>query len=170
MRAGIALGSNLGDRPAWLNKGRKRLLSLHDGAGPFLSSKIYETAPVDCPESSPSFLNAAVELSTTLPPLDLLARLQRIEHELGRPPEHEFHGPRTLDLDILYYGGLELSHIMLTLPHPRISERLFVLKPLSDICPDRILPGQLSSIRELRDSCEIKTYSSQQIKYVSLFS
>jgi len=169
MRAGIALGSNLGDRLSHLNEGRRRLLSLHRGAGAFLCSRIYETAPVDCPESSPLFLNAAIELSTPLPPLDLLARLQEIESELGRPPEHEFHAPRTLDLDVLYYGDLRLSHEALILPHPRISERLFVLKPLADICPDRLLPGQDATVRSLCDACDAKTPGNDSIKFVSLF-
>ncbi|MFZ4774031.1 MAG: 2-amino-4-hydroxy-6-hydroxymethyldihydropteridine diphosphokinase [Terrimicrobiaceae bacterium] len=169
MRAGIALGSNLGDRLSLLNEGRRRLLSLHDGTGPFLSSKIYETAPVDCPENSPSFLNAAIELSTTLPPLDLLARLQQIEGELGRPQKHQFHGPRTLDLDVLYYGDLQLSHESLVLPHPRISERLFVLNPLADICPDRILPGQDATIRRLCETCGPQISANDSIKFVSLF-
>ena len=84
MRAGIALGSNLGDRPGHLQEGRRRLLALHDDSGPFLCSKIYESTPVECPDGSPQFLNAAIELSTDLPPLDLLATLQAIESESGR--------------------------------------------------------------------------------------
>ncbi|MFA7234628.1 MAG: 2-amino-4-hydroxy-6-hydroxymethyldihydropteridine diphosphokinase [Terrimicrobiaceae bacterium] len=169
MRAGIGLGSNLGDRLAHLQEGRRRLLALHDGSGPFLCSKIYETVPVDCPDGSPRFFNAAIELSTRIPPLDLLAALQHIEIELGRPPEHEFHGPRTLDLDLLYCGNLCLSHPSLTLPHPGIGERLFVLKPLADICPNQILPNENHSIRVLCDTIELQVRSSPSIRFISNF-
>jgi len=148
MRAGIALGSNLGDRPRFFQEARRQLFALHEGPGPFLSSKIYETDPVDCPDGSAAFLNAAIELSTSLSPLDLLARLQDIEGRLGRPKEHAFHGPRTMDLDLLYCDQIEIAAGPLTLPHPGIAERLFVLKPLADICPERILAGQT-----VRDAC-----------------
>jgi 2-amino-4-hydroxy-6-hydroxymethyldihydropteridine diphosphokinase len=154
MRAGIALGSNLGDRLAHLQSARGRLLLLHNGSGPFLCSKIYESSPVDCPDGSPPFLNAAIEISTSTPPLDLLSQLQLIEFEAGRPSQHEFHGPRTLDLDLLYYGDINLSHPSLTLPHPRLAERIFVLKPLADICPDRIISSERHSLRTLCGSLE----------------
>ncbi|MEI8313233.1 MAG: 2-amino-4-hydroxy-6-hydroxymethyldihydropteridine diphosphokinase [Verrucomicrobiota bacterium] len=169
MRAGIALGSNLGDRLAHLQAARLRLLALHDESGPFLCSKIYETAPVDCPDGSPHFLNAAIELSTQAPPLDLLNTLQRIEIELGRPPEHLFHGPRPIDLDLLYCGDLRISHTSLTLPHPAISDRLFVLKPLMDICPERIASGGACVVRELCEKLEISQDVSHSIKFISFF-
>lgn len=149
MRAGIALGSNLGDRLNFLREARQLLFALHDGPAPFLCSKVYETEPVDCPADSPRFLNAAVELTTSLAPLELLPRLQSIEQKLGRPSDHTFHGPRTLDLDLLYCDNLQLSLDGLTLPHPKIAERLFVLMPLGDICPDRILPGQTAEVHVL---------------------
>lgn len=141
MRVGIALGSNLHERLHLLQTARTHLYALHEDRGPFVCSRIYETEPVDCPPGSPCFLNAAIEIACTLPPLDLLASLQRIEQALGRPREHAFHAPRTIDLDILYYDNLHFILPELTLPHPRISERAFVLCPLADICPDRILPG-----------------------------
>jgi 2-amino-4-hydroxy-6-hydroxymethyldihydropteridine diphosphokinase len=146
MRVGIALGSNLHERLHLLQAARTHLYSLHEDRGPFLCSRIYETEPVDCPPGSPCFLNAAIEIACTLPPLDLLASLQRIEQTLGRPREHAFHSPRTIDLDILYYDNLHFTLPELTLPHPRISERPFVLCPLADICPDRMLPGWGKSI------------------------
>jgi 2-amino-4-hydroxy-6-hydroxymethyldihydropteridine diphosphokinase len=93
-------------------------------------------------------LNAVIEIACALPPLDLLDSLQRIEQTLGRPSDHAFHDPRTIDLDILYYDSLYFSLPELTLPHPRISERTFVLCPLADICPGRILPGWEKSIAE----------------------
>lgn len=152
MRAGIALGSNLGDRLNFLREARRFLFALHEEPGPFLCSKVYETEPVDCSDDSPRFLNAAVELTTSLAPLELLARLQCLEQKLGRPPAHGFHGPRTLDLDLLYCDNLQLSLDSLTLPHPDIAGRLFVLKPLNDICPCRILPGQTAEIQVLSEA------------------
>jgi 2-amino-4-hydroxy-6-hydroxymethyldihydropteridine diphosphokinase len=141
MRVGIALGSNLDERLKCLRSAHDYLRSLHEDRGPFLSSRIFETEPLDCPAGSPRFLNAVIEIACTMPPLDLLARLQRIEELLGRPRIHGFHAPRTIDLDILYYDNLHFSLPELTLPHPRLHERPFVLCPLADICPDRILPG-----------------------------
>jgi len=146
MRVGIALGSNLHERLHLLQAARTHLYALHEDRGPFLCSRIYETEPMDCPPGSPSFLNAAIEIACTLPPLDLLIRLQSIEQTLGRPREHAFHAPRTIDLDILYYDNLHFTLPELTLPHPRISERPFVLCPLADICPERMLPGWGKSI------------------------
>lgn len=169
MRAGIALGSNLGDRLFYLQEGKRNLLSLHDGTGAFLCSKIYETPPVDCPEGSPPFLNAVIELSTEIPASDLLARLQQIENDLGRPPVHGFHSPRTLDLDLLYLDDMQLSHASLILPHPQIASRLFVLKPLSDICPNRVLSNDNRNIRSLCDTLELETPPDKRIKFLSFF-
>jgi len=169
MRAGIALGSNLGDRLAHLQAAKRHLLALHNGAGPFLCSKIYETAPVDCPDGSPHFLNAAIELSTQTPPLDFLDALQNIEIALGRPPEHLFHGPRPIDLDLLHYGDLRMSHASLTLPHPAISDRLFVLRPLMDICPERIVGTRNQTVRELCEGCDVPQGFRSSIKFISFF-
>jgi len=149
MRVGIALGSNLDDRLANLRAARRHLFALHEDRGPFLCSRIYETEPVDCPPGSAPFLNAAIELASTLPPLDLLKKLQAIEHLLGRPLNHAHHAPRTIDLDILYYDNLAFTLPELTLPHPRITERAFVLHPLADIAPTRILPVQTQPIAAL---------------------
>lgn len=147
MRVGIALGSNLGDRIHNLRMACESLRALHEEPGPFLRSAVYETTPIDCPPGSPNFLNAAVELTSTLAPLDLLHRLQRLEQTLGRPADHAFHSPRTIDLDLLYCDSLTFSLQSLTLPHPRIMQRSFVIQPLADICPDRVLPGAKCSIR-----------------------
>lgn len=140
MRAGIALGSNLGDRIHFLEKAVSELQNLHE-QGEFLVSSFIETEPQDCPPGSPSFLNAVVELGTTLTPLNLLHQLQSIEINYGRSRDHGFHSPRTLDLDILYLDKATLQSPQLQLPHPRIRERYFVLKPLSEIRPELILPG-----------------------------
>jgi 2-amino-4-hydroxy-6-hydroxymethyldihydropteridine diphosphokinase len=148
MRVGIALGSNLDDRLANLRAARRHLFALHEDRGPFLCSRIYETDPVDCPHGSPAFLNAAIELACTIPPLDLLKKLQRLEQILGRPSNHAHHAPRTIDLDILYYDNLAFTLPELTHPHPRSTERAFVLQPLADIAPTRILPGHSQPIAD----------------------
>ena len=149
MRVGIALGSNLDDRLENLRAARRYIFGLHENRGPFLCSRIYETEPVDCPPGSAPFLNAAIELACTLPPLDLLKKLQHIEQILGRPLNHAHHAPRTIDLDILYYDNLAFTLPELTLPHTRITERAFVLQPLADIAPTRIHPSQTQTLAAL---------------------
>jgi len=165
MRAAIALGSNLGDRLALLKTAARRIRTLHDGNGPFLSSPVYETAPVDCPEGSPSFLNAVVELSSSLPPFDLLALTRTWEMELGRRHDTPKNSPRPIDLDLLFVGTHQISHKALTLPHPRILERLFVLQPLADICPSRILPGMLEPVHDI---CDMRRLQSSRA--ISIYS
>jgi 2-amino-4-hydroxy-6-hydroxymethyldihydropteridine diphosphokinase len=140
MKAGIALGSNIEPRLLHLQAARRRLFALHDSSDPIASSKVYETSPVDCPEGSGAFLNAVLEITTSLEPRELFYRLQSIEEELGRPSRHDHHAPRPIDLDILYCDDLAIEDPELTLPHPRIAERRFVLQPLADIRPDLALP------------------------------
>ncbi len=140
MRAGIALGSNLGDRNAILKEAIGHLRELHED-GEFLVSNFLETDPVDCPPGSPLFLNAVIELETSLPPLELLQRLQALELAAGRPRVHGLNQPRTLDLDLLYCDEMTLLLPELVLPHPRMTERVFVLAPLAEIRPDLKLPG-----------------------------
>jgi 2-amino-4-hydroxy-6-hydroxymethyldihydropteridine diphosphokinase len=146
-RSGIALGSNLGDRLANLRHGRDAVAAL--GSGPLLVSRVYETDPVQCEPDAPSFLNAVVEIGFDGDPLELLAALQRIETETGRPARRPRNAPRSLDLDILYCGDRTLSTDLLTLPHPRLHERRFVLAPLHDIRPDLILPNQTVPVATL---------------------
>jgi len=155
MRVTVSLGSNLANRLELLRAAKDRLRTIHEGDQPFLCSRVYETSPIDCPPGSPSFLNAAVELSSSLPPFDFLAVIQLWERELGRPADHAFHAPRTIDLDLLAYGSLQISHATLTLPHPRIAERAFVLAPLCDICPDRLIGQTHRSVRDLCGSLKI---------------
>ena len=140
MRVGIALGSNLGDRQSILTEVIDQLRALHQG-GDFLVSTLHETEPVDCPPVSPVFLNGVVELESSLEPIALLHRLQALEVAFGRPLHHGINQPRTLDLDLLYCDGMTLKSSELELPHPRITERLFVLAPLAEIRPDIQLPG-----------------------------
>ncbi len=141
LTTGLALGSNLGDRLAHLRQGRDLLLSLHEGPAPAALSPVYETEPVDCPPGSASFLNAVVEIRTSLDPLHLLRQLICLESELGRPPARGQNTPRPLDLDILYAGELVIDTPSLVLPHPRMTARRFVLQPLADVRPDFVLPG-----------------------------
>lgn len=144
-KVGIALGSNLGDRLATLREAVKRLAALQSSTH-FLASPIYETTPVDCPPGSGSFLNAVLEIETLLTPHALLAATQTIEQDLGRPSEHGYNTPRTVDLDILYYDDLVMQDDDLVLPHPRMGTRAFVLHPLSTIRPDLVTDVQLQEV------------------------
>jgi 2-amino-4-hydroxy-6-hydroxymethyldihydropteridine diphosphokinase len=143
MRVGIALGSNLGDRVGQLRAAVAAIRAFAEP--PILLSHVYETAPVDCPPGSPAFLNAAMEIGFSGGIHDLLRHLQAIEQAQDRPAIHGRNTPRTVDLDILYANDLALETPELTLPHPRLMERVFVLRPLCDFAPNRTLPGQLTS-------------------------
>lgn len=145
-RAGIALGSNTGDRLALLERACD-LLSETFGA--LRLSQVYETEPVGCPAGSPPFLNACIEVETTLTPQQILHRCQQIEQELGRQRSGTYGEPRTCDLDLIYVGKQVLATPELTLPHPRAHQRAFVLKPLTDIDPHLVLPGQSNTVSEL---------------------
>jgi 2-amino-4-hydroxy-6-hydroxymethyldihydropteridine diphosphokinase len=140
MRAGIALGSNLGDRNALLQDAIGHLRMIHE-SGDFLLSSLHETEPVDCAPGSPPFLNAVAEIGTSLQPLELLRRLQGQEIRSGRPKNHPRNASRTLDLDILYCDEMSLHHPELDLPHPRMLDRAFVIAPLAEIRPELKLPG-----------------------------
>lgn len=127
-RVCLALGSNLGDRLANL---RAAIASLDErGIAVTARSSAWETPPV--PAGQPPFLNAAVAAETALDPPSLLRELKAIEHALGRRPGPHW-GSRPIDLDILFYGDVRIETPELTIPHPRIAERAFVLAPLSDI-------------------------------------
>ena len=159
MRVGIALGSNLGDRAAQLRAAVAAIRAFAEP--PILLSQVYETAPVDCPPGSPAFLNAAMEIGFSGEIHDLLLRLQAIEQAQDRPAVHGRNSPRTVDLDILYADDLTLETPELTLPHPRLMERAFVLRPLCDFAPNRMLPGRTatfaSHLSKLSHSCVIQT-------------
>jgi 2-amino-4-hydroxy-6-hydroxymethyldihydropteridine diphosphokinase len=150
MRAGIALGSNVGDRLQNLRLARDRVIGLHCVGGPAKTSRIYETEPVGCePETAP-FLNAVMEVTFTIGQSDeLLPELRAIERAMGRLEHQSRNAPRVIDLDLLYLDGLQMSNDVQTLPHPRMFERRFVLAPLADFCPDLILPGQSETVAQL---------------------
>lgn len=149
MRAGVALGSNLGDRLANLRKAQEKVVGLSNVCAPILTSAIYETEPVECEQDAPRFLNAAIEFEYAGDPKDLLRELKEIEQSLGRSASHARNASRLIDLDLLYFGRLEMDIGELRLPHPRMTEREFVLRPLADIQPDMILPKQTDSVSVL---------------------
>ncbi|MDA1265929.1 MAG: 2-amino-4-hydroxy-6-hydroxymethyldihydropteridine diphosphokinase [Planctomycetota bacterium] len=135
--AAIALGSNLGDREKFL---RRAMTALERTPGVVVlrRSTWHETAPVGGPEGQDPFLNGACLIETTLGPADLLARLHEIEAANERLRE-VVNGPRTLDLDLLLHGETRSDAPGLTLPHPRMEERAFVLAPLAEIAVDLVL-------------------------------
>ena len=134
-RAFLGLGSNLGDRQTSLESAIAALKTA--GLRIVQQSAFYESEPQDF-KDQPWFLNMVLEVETRYFPIQLLSLLQRIERELGRMRSREAvpKGPRTIDIDILLYGKTVLDAPQLTIPHPRMSERRFVLEPLMEIAPD----------------------------------
>jgi 2-amino-4-hydroxy-6-hydroxymethyldihydropteridine diphosphokinase len=149
MRAAIALGSNLGDRFANLQSARDRIRALDGMTEPTVQSAVYETSPVDCEPGAQNFYNAVIEIGFEKSADALFEALQKIEQALGRERNHERNVSRTIDLDLLYFGSERRSDALLQLPHPRMTERKFVLQALCDIAPDLRLPGQTKNVGEL---------------------
>ena len=149
MRAAIALGSNLGDRLANLQRARDQIRALDGMTEPTVQSAVYETSPLDCEPGAQNFYNAVIEIGFEKSADVLFEALQKIERDLGRDRNHERNVSRTIDLDLLYFGSERRSDAQLQLPHPRMTERKFVLQPLCDIAPDLRLPGQTKNVGEL---------------------
>jgi 2-amino-4-hydroxy-6-hydroxymethyldihydropteridine diphosphokinase len=141
----LGLGSNMGDRRANLRRALGLLAAA--GVGVTRTSPVYETAPVGYGPQR-KFLNAVCMGETWLEPLALLRAIKEIEAALGRAPGPR-NGPRPMDVDILLYGELCLATPELTVPHPRLAERAFVLAPLADLAPDLAVPGLGKRVREL---------------------
>jgi 2-amino-4-hydroxy-6-hydroxymethyldihydropteridine diphosphokinase len=141
----VALGSNLGDRAAHLAFARAELETL---LADCRFSTVYETEPVGVPGPQPPYLNAAAVGTTDLAPHELLTALLALEQARGRE-RPQLNAPRTLDLDLLLYGDAVLDLPELTVPHPRLRERLFVLQPLCEIAPGLVDPVTGKTVAEL---------------------
>jgi 2-amino-4-hydroxy-6-hydroxymethyldihydropteridine diphosphokinase len=148
-KAYVSLGSNLGDRAGNLLLAVRGMT--HAAMAVTCLSSIYETEPLSDVEQPP-FLNMVAEIGNHLPtPEQMMARLLRIEFALGRTREVK-DGPRTIDLDLLFYGDMESHTEFLRLPHPRLHERRFVLEPLAEIAPHLVHPVLNRSVEELLES------------------
>ena len=145
--AHLGLGSNLGNRLAFLQGGRDRLLDSYDIVL-LRASSVFETAALGGPAGSPPFLNAVLEVETSLAARELLAACLATEQAFGRT-RSEPAAPRTLDIDLLLYGDAVIDQGDLQVPHPHLCERAFVLAPLSEIAPDLVHPLRQQTIRAL---------------------
>jgi len=141
----LALGSNVGDRDTNLAHARAHLAA-QDMRVTRVSS-VYETEPRDVTDQ-PWFLNQVVEVETELFPRQLLSRTQKIERLMGRQPTRP-KGPRTIDIDILFYGQAIVDTPSLEIPHPRVADRRFVLEPLAELAPDLRHPATRRTVREM---------------------
>ncbi len=143
----LGVGSNLGDRSEYIQRALSELKQNRDIQ--FVqSSEMYETDPVGGPDGQGKYLNVVWQLETQLSPDNLLSNLLRVEQALGRE-RSEKNSPRTIDLDILFYDDQILNTPSLKIPHPRLHERAFVLKPLCDLIPERKHPVLQRSLRDL---------------------
>jgi 2-amino-4-hydroxy-6-hydroxymethyldihydropteridine diphosphokinase len=149
METGLSIGSNLGNRLVNLRVARDRIAATA-GIRVMAQSPVYETSPVGVkPEHEHlKFLNAVLILETEMSSSALHRELSRIEDSLGRERSVDRFAPRTVDIDILFAGGEMIDRAGLTIPHPRWSQRRFVLQPLADVRPDLVLPGAARTVRE----------------------
>ncbi len=145
----MGLGSNLGERQVWIGQALKRLEGL--GVEVVRRSSVYETEPLGIVDQ-PDFLNLAVEVETELDPRSLMESCLQVEQSLGRR-RGEKNGPRNIDIDMLYYGDRVTSSPSLTLPHPRIADRAFALKPLAEIASDFLAPDSGKTVGEMLRIC-----------------
>ena len=146
----LGLGSNLGDREVML---RSALIAIDDLPGTRVSpdgvASLFETDPVGGPGDQPAFLNSALRLATTLDPVSLMKAILAVETGLGRTPGPRWSA-RLIDIDLLLFGEVTMQSDPLTLPHPRLHQRLFVLAPLAEIAADVIHPVIGASIETLQ--------------------
>ncbi len=141
-RAYVGVGANLGDARAAVQQAMDALAAL-PGTREAARSSLWRSAPVEA--SGPDFVNAVMALDTTPAPLELLAQMRRIESEAGRERPYR-NAPRTLDLDLLLHGDARLDTPALVLPHPRMFQRAFVLRPLAEIAPEQVSASQLAAV------------------------
>jgi 2-amino-4-hydroxy-6-hydroxymethyldihydropteridine diphosphokinase len=143
----LSLGSNVGDREAQLRAAQARL----SGVGRVVvASSFYETEPVEFTEQ-PWFLNFVLALETSKTPQQLMTAILRIEEEMGRRRTQK-KGPRSIDIDILLFDDIIMDSTNLTIPHPALQQRRFVLEPMAEIAPEVVHPSLKKTIRELRDT------------------
>lgn len=158
----IGIGSNLGDREENLDRALESVKRIEEAELTSVSS-IYESEPMYL-SAQPDYLNLAANLSTSLSPLNLLEALLSIENEMGRKRDLKY-GPRVIDLDILFFGEQIVESEPLSIPHPLLYDRLFVLKPLSEIAGELICPVRQKTVSELlelsNDSSRISKYESK---------
>lgn len=164
MKIGVALGSNLGDSLSEMTEARIFLKGLSPHY--FIASSNYSSSPVDCAPESNVFINAVVEIEFSDGLLYLLEKLQAYESERGRLVVRERNSPRPIDLDILYAADLVMHTARLTLPHPRWSDRLFVLDPLAEICPELVIPHQTKTVRVLLEELRSQAHDQSCHKIV----
>ena len=146
----LGLGSNIGDRYQNLKNGIN-LLNNHPHIWVTVKSHVYQSPPMYNIEQD-DYYNMVIEIQTNLTPLDLLKELKKIETKAGRIKENKRHRARILDIDILAFGDLQIHSDLLEIPHPRISERKFVLKPWNDIAPQFSIPNYSYNINELLEN------------------
>ncbi|MDR2153644.1 MAG: 2-amino-4-hydroxy-6-hydroxymethyldihydropteridine diphosphokinase [Burkholderiaceae bacterium] len=140
------MGANLGDAERAVRQALDDLARL-PGTQLTARSSLWRSAPVDA--AGPDFINAVAELRTALSACELLRALQRLEHAAGRQRPYRY-APRTLDLDLLLYGDVRSDSPQLQLPHPRLTKRAFVLRPLAEIAPQRVSPAALDAVAAQR--------------------
>ena len=146
----LCLGSNLGDRKSNLSAA---IFSLEQRVGPILSkSSVYESEPWGM-DSDMQFYNQCISLSTALGPVELMKQITGIEKNIGRKSSRGDYSDRIIDIDILLFGDMIINTDGLVIPHPRISERRFVLIPLLEIYPDMVNPSNFKRFQDILDSC-----------------
>jgi 2-amino-4-hydroxy-6-hydroxymethyldihydropteridine diphosphokinase len=145
-RVFLGLGSNIGDRAANIERSC-RLIAEIKGVRLVRTSSLIETEPVGY-EDQPDFINAVLEIGTALTPRELLTAIKEVEQRMGRTRTVRF-GPRIIDIDILLFGDRIIDEPGLTIPHPRMHERRFVLRPLAEIAPEAVHPVLKKSVTEL---------------------